>query len=221
MAAVRRCESMPPLHSSGPPLRARHGEPAPYELRTTTFPTIPHSSNAADITAKLGLVTSINDNPSKFVSFSQLTYTHTTPDNSWSFAVGQYPMFNFDGNAYNWSLNAVQNLSKTWAIFARANTASGAVNPIKSSYALGVAMNDPLKRTATDQIAVAVGYSDVAPPPVNPAGARDEKVVEAYWSWTVFGGLLPTPSAQVTFDPALDPGRAGVLVLSIRATLLF
>ena len=82
-------------------------------------------------------------------------------------------------------------------------------------------MNDPLKRAATDQIAVAVGYSDVAPPPVNPSGARDEKVVEAYWSWTVFGGLLLTPSAQVMFDPALNPGRSEVLVLSLRATLLF
>jgi len=101
----------------------------------------------------------------------------------------------------NWSLNAVQSLGKTWAIFGRANTARGAVYPIKSSYAVGVAMSDSVKRAATDQIAVVAGYSEVASPPVNPAGARDEKLLEVYWSWTLIGGLLLTPSAQVTFDP--------------------
>jgi hypothetical protein len=286
-------------------------------------PHYPTRQNAADITAKLGLITPINDFPDRSVTFSQLTYTQTTPDNRWSFAVGQYSLFNFDGNEYldnqqgnfnnfiltqngsatylsagwggyaqynatrtvqfaagvqatnnptgetlttrgagqnccawfvyaqwtpsfrgmgsaqyslsyfdtpsvptqassrNWSLNAAQNLDDTWAIFARANTARGAVYPIRSSYALGVAMNDPLKRVATNQLAVAVGYSDVAPPPINPAGARNEKLVEAYWSWTFFGGLLLTPSVQVTFDPALSPGRTSVIVLSARATVMF
>ena len=81
-------------------------------------------------------------------------------------------------------------------------------------------MNNPLKRATTDQIAVAAGYSMVASPPVNPAGARNEKVIEGYWSWTFFGGLLITPSAQLTFDPALDASRTCVTVLSLRATLM-
>jgi porin len=140
----------------------------------------------------------------------------------------QYSLSYFDTPAIpgrpssrDWSLNAVQNLDKTWAIFGRANTASGAAYPIKSSYALGVAMNNPLKRATTDQIAVAVGDSDVAAPPGGPPNARDERIVEAYWRWTLLGGLLLTPSVQVIFDPALNASRTSVTVLSMRATLLF
>jgi len=82
-------------------------------------------------------------------------------------------------------------------------------------------MNNPLKRSPTDQIAVAVGLSDAAGTPTNPPGARNEKVVEAYWNWTFFGGLLLTPSVQVFFDPALNPSKSNVTVLSLRATLMF
>jgi carbohydrate-selective porin OprB len=143
-------------------------------------------------------------------------------------AAAQYSLSYFDtpsiptqASSRNWSLNAVQNLDKTWAVFGRANTVSGATNPIKASYAAGVAMNNPLRRAATDQVAVAVGYSVVAALPVNPAGARDEKIIEAYWSWTFVGGLLVTPAVQVTFDPALNAGTTSVTVLSVRTTLMF
>ena len=50
------------------------------------------------------------------------------------------------------------------------------VYPIKSSHALRVAINEPLKRATTDQLDVVIGYSDVALPPLNP-GVRDEKPV--------------------------------------------
>ena len=155
--------------------------------------------------------------------FAYAQWTPTVP----GLAAAQYSLSYFDtpsiptqASSRNWSLNAVQNLDETWAVFGRANTANGATSSIKSSYALGVAMNNPLERATTDQIAVAAGYSVVAAPPVNPAGARNEKVIEAYWSWTFFGGLLVTPSAQLTFDPALDASRTSVTVLSVRATLM-
>ena len=120
-----------------------------------------------------------------------------------------------------WSVNAVQNLNETWAVFARANGANGFVTQIKNSYALGVAMNNPLKRSSTDQIALAVGLSEAASPPTNPPNARNEKPIEAYWTWTFFGGLLLTPSVQFIFDPALNPTRNDVWVLSLRATFMF
>ena len=273
----------------------------------TRYPT---TQNAADVQSNLGLITPINDYPTRTLNFAQLTYTQATPDNRWLLTAGQYPLSNFDSNAYlgnqqqnfnnylfaqnatqtylstglgaylqfnatrtiqfaaglqgannvigqttsgenfnrdccawfgyaqwgpsfhglgpaqysfsyfdtpsipaqpaarGWSVNAVQNLNDTWAMFARANGANGFVTPIKSAYALGVAMNNPLQRAATDQIALAVGLSDAASPPTNPPNARNEKVIETYWAWTFFGGLLLTPSVQVIFAPALNPAKA-------------
>ena len=42
-----------------------------------------------------------------------------------------------------------------------------------------------------------------------------------HWNWTFFGGLLLTPDVQLTFDPALNPDRDSVWILSLRATLMF
>jgi hypothetical protein len=115
-----------------------------------------------------------------------------------------------------WSLNAVQPLGDSWAVFARANRAYEFVTPIRASYALGIAMNNPLGRSTTDQIAFALGYSDTAPPRL-----RNEKILETYWTWTFGKGLLVTPAAQYIVDPALNPSRNGVWILSLRSTLLF
>lgn len=119
-----------------------------------------------------------------------------------------------------WSVNAVQNLNTTWALFARANQAYGHLTPIRGSFALGAAMNNPLHRSATDQIGLAIGTSIAAPPPANPRAARNETVVEAYWSWTLLGGCLLTPSVQYILDPALTLDRNSAWALSLRATLM-
>lgn len=66
---------------------------------------------------------------------------------------------------------------------------------------------------------LAVGYSTAAPFPTNPAGARSEKVIEAYWNWAFTGALLLTPSVQYILDPALAPTRNHAWALSLRATL--
>ena len=293
------------------------------QLAYYAIPHYPTTQNATGVQSNLGLITPINDYPSRAMNFAQLSYTQASPDNSWLLTAGQYPLSNFDGNAYlgnqqqnfnnylfaqngtqtylvtglgayvqfnatstfqlaagfqgannvsgqtisgknfdrdccawfgyaqwtpkfrglgsaqysfsyfdtpsiptqaatrGWSVNAVQNLNDTWAVFARANGASGFVTPIKTSYALGVAMNNPLKRASSDQIALAVGLSNAASPPTNPPGARNEKVIELYWTWTFFGGLLLTPSVQTIFDPALNPTKSNVSVLSLRGTLAF
>ncbi len=120
-----------------------------------------------------------------------------------------------------WSVNAVHNLNDTWAIFARANQADNYVTPIRASWALGAAINNPLGRSATDQIGLAFGYSDAAPPPTNPVGARNEKVIEAYWNRTFAKGVLLSPDVQYIRDPALAPARASAWVLALRATFLF
>jgi hypothetical protein len=283
----------------------------------------PTKQNASDIQSNLGLITPINDYPVRTLTFAQLSYTQATPDNRWLVTAGQYPVANFDGNAYlgnqqqnfnsylfaqnasqtylnaglgayvqfnaastvqlaagfqgannvpgqaisgrnfkrdccawfgyaqwtpsihglgsaqysfsyfdtpgipaqaatrGWSANAVQNLNANWALFARANGANGYVTPIRSAYALGAALNNPLQRASTDQVALAVGLSDAAAPPTNPTGARNERALEAYWTWTLFGGLLLTPSLQVIVHPALNPAKNNVSVLSLRATFVF
>ncbi|MFN9645960.1 MAG: carbohydrate porin [Cyanobacteriota bacterium] len=119
-----------------------------------------------------------------------------------------------------WSINAVQNLNHTWAVFARANQASDAVTSIRRSFALGAAMNNPLGRNQWDQIGVAVGYSTPSFPPANPAGARNETVFETYWNWTLLGGVLLTPGVQFVINPALAPHRDHDWLLSLRATLM-
>ncbi len=120
-----------------------------------------------------------------------------------------------------WSLNAVQNLNATWAVFGRANRAYDYVTPIRASYALGAAMNNPLGRSPTDQIGVAFAYSAAASPPTVPAGASNEKVVEVYWNWTFAKGLLLTPGVQYIRDPALAPSTDSAWVIGLRSTLMF
>jgi carbohydrate-selective porin OprB len=138
-----------------------------------------------------------------------------------SFTWYESPATGLEPATRGWSLNAVQNVSDTWAVFGRANGALGFTTAIRGSYALGVAMKDPLRRSPTDQIGVAIGLSAAAGEPTNPSNARNEKILEAYWNWTFFGGLLITPDVQLTFDPALNPDRDSVWILSLRATLMF
>ena len=95
------------------------------------------------------------------------------------------------------------------------------MTPIRSSYALGGAINDPFEGSPTDQIALAVGYSNAASPPSNPPGTRNEKLAEIHWNWTFAKGILLTPDFQYIRDPGLNPARESVRVLSLRATLMF
>jgi hypothetical protein len=132
----------------------------------------------------------------------------------------QVPTVPAQSTSWGWSLNAVQPLSPTWAVFARANQAEGFQTPIRASVVVGAAMTNPLGRSPTDQLALALGRSFAAPPPANPAGTRSETVLEAYWSWTLFGGLLLTPSVQTILGPALAPSRNDAWVLNLRATLM-
>lgn len=138
----------------------------------------------------------------------------------YSFVYYEVPAIPEQGRSTGWSFNAMQNLNDTWALFGRANAAYQTTTPIRSSYALGAAMNNPLGRNKLDQIGLAMGYSTAASSPVNPPDARNEKVIEAYWNWAFTGGLLLTPSVQYIFEPALAPDRNGAWALSLRATLM-
>lgn len=163
----------------------------------------------------------------RYGEFAWVGYAQWTPTlaglGSAQYSVTYYesPAIQQNPATRGWSLNAVQNLNDTWAVFGRANRALEFTSAIRASYALGVAMTNPLRRSQTDQIGVALGFSDMAGPPTTPANVRNEKIIEAYWNWTFFGGLLITPDVQFIVDPALNPDRDSVWVLSLRATLMF
>ena len=155
-----------------------------------------------------------------------LGYAQWTPRHS-GLGPGQYSLTYYESPSTpqqsatrGWSVNAVQDLDEIWAVFGRANSASGYATPVGASYVLGRAVNDPLDRSPTDQIGLAVGYSEASGPIAAPPGRRGEAILEAYWSWTLFGGLLFTPDVQFYLEPALDANGSSAWVLSLRATLM-
>lgn len=160
-------------------------------------------------------------------NFAWFGYAQWTPkfrglgSAQYSFTYYDVPTVRGQSATTGWSVNAVQNLNDTWAVFGRANGAWGDTTPIKASYAIGGAMSNPLGRSRTDQVGLALGYSNAADSPTNPPGARSEKLAELYWNWTFFNGLLLTPELQYIRDPALAPNRDDTWALSLRATFMF
>ena len=83
-----------------------------------------------------------------------------------------------------------------------------------------MSLDDPLGLHPKDQVGLALGFSQAAPPPTLPSEARNEKVLELYWNTTVFDALVITPSLQYIRDPSLQPERDGAWALSLRASLV-
>ena len=121
-----------------------------------------------------------------------------------------------------WSLNVAQNLNSHWAIFGRANHGWQHEGTSKSSVVTGVAFNNPLGRSATDQIALSVGASQQDGLLARRLGTDRSQMIEAYWNWTLLGGgILLTPDLQYIRHPSFAPNRDSILVFSLRTTLLF
>lgn len=118
-----------------------------------------------------------------------------------------------------WSLNLVQNINDKWAIFARANTATGAISPIASSLAGGFIINNPLGGTRGDQIGVGAAWNKTNTAFFNGMRLRpSEFVVETYWNVVWQKILQIGPSVQVIFNPALQPGAPAAGVFTLRAS---
>lgn len=62
-----------------------------------------NSTSAQEISDRINVVSTINDYPSKSNSFSELSYTQQFAGNvDWlSLTIGQFPIYNFDGSAYD------------------------------------------------------------------------------------------------------------------------
>lgn len=129
----------------------------------------------ASLASRLQINAPINDFPTNGNTFAQVTYTHTFPGNWLSLSVGQYPMYNFDGNAYasNQQVNFIhysmsQNGSSTYP------TASlGAyvqINPIKD-------------------VTLAAGFQDAN----NPTGSYIQTATfgDGRYTWFIYGEWSP------------------------------
>lgn len=66
-------------------------------------------ASGTSLGANIGVISPINNQPTANQQFVQLTYTHRLPGNWLALSIGQYPLSNFDGNAYanNQQLNFV------------------------------------------------------------------------------------------------------------------
>lgn len=190
---------------------------------TTTVQLAGGFQNATDITGADITTTGFGEENLAWFGYAQWT------PNFYGLGTAQYAITYYDvpevpeqpNSSTGWSFNAVQNLNDTWAIFGRANGVWGYPTPIRASYAIGGAMNNPLGRSTLDQIGLAIGYAEAAGSAVNPPGTRDEQVVEGYWNWAFLGGILLTPDVQYIHNPATNTGRDSVWALSLRATLMF
>jgi hypothetical protein len=138
-----------------------------------------------------------------------------------SFLYYRSPSVPEQASTSGWSFNGVQNLTDKWGLFMRANGANGYTTPIKTSIAGGGVLNNPLNRDQLDQIGLGIAWDQAARPPTNPANARDEWVMEAYWARTFFRGLQISPDVQFYIHPALNPGQSNAWVFSLRSLILF
>ncbi len=134
-------------------------------------------TTAASLASRLGVNTPINDFPTNANNFAQVTYTHTFPGNWLTLSVGQYPMYNFDGNAYaanqqvnflNYSMS--QNGSSTYP-----TSSLGAyvqINPMKD-------------------VTLAAGFQDAN----NPTGSYIQTATfgKGQYTWFIYGEWSPKP----------------------------
>ena len=118
-----------------------------------------------------------------------------------------------------WSLNLVQNIDAKWAVFARANTATGAIAPIASSLAGGFIINNPTGGIRGDQIGVGAAWNKTNTAYFKNTPTRpSEFLIETYWNVVLEKVFQIGPSVQVIFNPALQPGAPPAAVFTLRAS---
>lgn len=139
------------------------------------------------------------------------------------YSLGIYQASAIDGHAASrgWSINAMQNLSDRWAVFGRLNASHNEDDNSKRSAALGLALNNPLGRSAADQIGIAVGSLGQKILILRQPVRHTQNTLEAYWNVSLHDGWLLTPDIQYIRNPAFAPARDNALIYSLRTTLVF
>ncbi len=162
----------------------------------------------------------------KFTSFVSATFTPTIKNlGSGSYGILLYNQPGVPaepGNSRGWSINALQNIGKKWAVFGRINgTNSNTAEQIKQSYSLGMVYNNPLDRNPLDQIGFAGAVNKLNKEVNGPDTRSVENVLEAYWAWGISEFMTITPDIQFYINPGADKDSNTATVASIRATVMF
>ena len=159
--------------------------------------------------------------------YAWLGYVQWTPafeglgDAQYSLTLYQAPAVTERPASLGWSINAVQHLNDRWAVFGRLNASNDDSGGNRRSGAIGVALNNPLGRAAGDQIGIAFGSLEEKLPLPLLNLKHTQNTLEAYWNWSLFGGLLLTPDVQYIRNPAFAADRDSAWISSLRATLVF
>ncbi|WP_428073609.1 carbohydrate porin [Candidatus Avelusimicrobium luingense] len=121
-----------------------------------------------------------------------------------------------------WSFNMQQNMGDKWAMFGRANGVDKSVTGVKNSYALGIAMLNPLNRNAADAIIAGVAYNDLSMKGLGyPVNARDnEMALELQWIWGIGNWITVTPDVQFYPKAGLNNARNEATIVSLRTTIM-
>lgn len=121
-----------------------------------------------------------------------------------------------------WSFNMQQNMGDKWAMFGRANGVDKSVTGVKNSYALGIAMLNPLNRNAADAIIAGVAYNHLSQVGLGyPTNSRDnEMALELQWIWGIGNWITITPDVQFYPKAGLNNARNEATIVSLRTTIM-
>ena len=159
--------------------------------------------------------------------YSHLGYIQWKPkfknlgDAQYSLTLYDAPAMDGKTASKGWSLNAMQNISDSWAIFARSNASQDQSDNSKRSYALGLAWNNPFKRDAGDQIGLAFGSLNQKVSLPGRVLEHKQDTLEAYCTINLLPGLFLTPDIQYIHNPAFAPNRNHASIFSLRSMLVF
>lgn len=137
-------------------------------------------TSASNLGSNIGVVTGINDYTSQSNSFDELYYTYQLPGKAdWlTVALGQFPLYNFDGTAYN------SNQQENFINYALSQNAS-------STYSTA-GVGSYIQATPNNEWSFAIGAQDATN--VEATSVRINDLSEKHF--TTFGYLAYTPTIK-------------------------
>ena len=123
-------------------------------------------------------------------------------------------------NVNGWSFNMQQNMGENWAMFGRANGSDKGVTGAKYSYALGMAMLNPLHRNAADAIIAGIAYNELSKQAYAGAARDQEMALELQWIWGIGNWITITPDIQFYPKAGLANHTREVTVVGLRTTIM-
>jgi carbohydrate-selective porin (OprB family) len=118
-------------------------------------------------------------------------------------------------NGWGIGFSADQDIGANHAVFARFSQSVRQMTEFRQVFAAGYIRKAPLGRV-DDRIGLAAWHVDPEDPTL-----RNEKGLEAYWSFQLSDHASITPDLQIILDPARDRSRDQVAILGLRLRVVF